>query len=156
MVWDDFGMWDRWFDEWDRMFPGFFRGGPQIGYKGKGSVPANREHFRPALADVYETEGSVIACFELPGAKKEDIDVSISDGMIEVKVESGFEKQHEDKDKGTRAYERRSSQFYQRVMLPDYAVADKAEANYKNGVLRIEVPKREKQHQDKKRKIQIR
>ena len=105
---------------------------------------------RIPVADVVETESSVIATFELPGVEKENIQLNVTDDSIEVKVENKAEK--EIKDKGNYSYEMRSHSFYSALPLPAEVIAESADASYKNGILRVEIPKAKKQE---KKKIEI-
>ena len=109
-------------------------------------------NFRIPLSNIYETENSVIAAFEMPGVDKKDIELNITDTHIEVKVEKTTE--NEDKHKGIHRYESKSSQFYRALPLPVKADSEKASAEYKDGILRIEVPK-VKKIEDKKKRILI-
>ncbi len=89
--------------------------------------------------DVMETESSVIASFELPGVNKDEIDVTVTDRHVEVKVQSRQEK--ESKEEGRYSYARMSRQFYRAVPLPAEVKPEQAKATFQNGLLRIEVPK---------------
>ena len=107
---------------------------------------------RLPVANIYETESAVIAAFELPGAKKEDIELNITEGRIEVKVERKLEKKAEEKDGCS--YEMRSRSFYGALPLPSDVAAEQANAAYKDGILRVEIPKAKKQ--DSKKRIEVR
>ena len=106
---------------------------------------------RLPVADIYETENSVIAAFELPGVKKEDIELNITDDRVEVKVERKLEKTAEEKE--GYSYEMRSYSFYGALPLPLDVIAEQANAAYKDGILRVEIPKAKKQ--DLKKRIEI-
>lgn len=103
----------------------------------------------PAL-DVYEDKDNFVVNTELPGLKREDIDVSLQDGVL---VISGERKTEE---KRTEDEIRRQERFYgkfQRILtLPAPVAADKVKAQYKDGVLTITVPKAE---EAKPRKIDV-
>ena len=90
--------------------------------------------FRMPLTDVRETESKVIAYFELPGANKEDIDLSIIDRKIVVKVQK--------KSENEESYE--SSQFCRHILLPKNVIEEDATATYENGILKVEIPKLKK------------
>ena len=155
MFLDPFDELERMHREMDRLFSGF-GARPLIGYgKNKGKELAKWFDFRPAMSDCYETENSVIASFELPGANKDDIELNVTNDHIEVKIEKKAETKKEDKEKGYYAYEARASQFYKRIPLPADVDADKAKAEYKNGMLRVEIPKKQEAKKEKKRKIEI-
>jgi len=156
MFWDPFDELERTYREMDMGFSSFFGRRPLIEYgKKKGKELAKWFDFRPAVADCYETENSVVACFELPGTNKDDIELNVTDDYVEVKVQKKMEREQKDKEKGYYAYETRASQFYKRLPLPAEVMADKAKAEYKNGMLRVEIPKTDKAKKEKKRKIEI-
>jgi HSP20 family protein len=95
--------------------------------------------FRPAAANVYETETGVIAEFELPGVDKRDIAVNVTADEVEVRVERKEER--ESKQKRFYRHEARALSFYRKISLPVEIVPGKAKAAYRNGILRIEAPK---------------
>lgn len=105
---------------------------------------------RIPIADIVETESSVIATFELPGVEKENIQLNFMGDSMEVKVEKKAEEKAEGKD--SFAHQMRSQSFYSILPLPAEVVSESADAAYKNGILRVEIPKR----QEQKKKIEIR
>ncbi len=140
--------------EMDRLFSQAFDSRlPALEHSGSGRELASagdRGLFRLPRCDLRETESSIIAAFELPGVDKKDIELNITDDSIEVKVEKKEEKETEKKD--TYSYVRGERSFYRSIPLAQKVDASKAEAEYRDGMLRIEIPKKE---QDKKRKIEI-
>jgi|SRR3989338_1536578 len=106
---------------------------------------------RLPVADLYETESSVIAAFELPGVEKEEIQLDVTEDRIEVKVEQKAEKESEGKE--AHSYETKRNSFYGALPMPKGVVAENAEASYRNGILRIEIPKAKKQ--DSRKRIEI-
>ena len=60
--------------------------------QGRGKAIDKYRGFRIPVSDIRETESKVIATLELPGADKNDIDVNVTDNMVEVKVEKRAEK----------------------------------------------------------------
>lgn len=159
MFWDD-----EIFDEFKRMREELNRMASRInsslGHRmlshGKGSEKGKEldEHrkFRTPSADIQEKENKVIATFELPGADKEDIELNVTDNKVEVKVSKKAEK--ETKKKGAYSYSSFSQHFYRTLPLPAGVSAENADANYKNGVLTVEIPKL-KLEEKKKKKIDI-
>ena len=90
-------------------------------------------------ADVIDREEEVVVRVELPGFKKEDIDVSLNDASLTIKATSESESKDEDGD-----YYRReisSGHVSRTIGLPAEVVGDKAKARLKDGVLEITVPK---------------
>lgn len=139
--WDPFEEMRRLQDEMNRLARSLRGDAPLLGEKaskGKDIVPLH-DRFRVPVTDLYETDKSVVAQFELPGVDKKDIQLNVTDDAVEVKVEKKVES--EEKKKGFYRYESRSSQFYRRLPLPEGMDAAKAEASYKDGVLKVEVPK---------------
>jgi HSP20 family protein len=94
----------------------------------------------PAL-DVYEDKDNFVVKAELPGMKKEDIDVSLHDGALSL---SG-ERKNETKYENAEVYraERFVGRFQRTLSLPTPVAADKVKAQYKDGVLTVTLPKTE-------------
>jgi HSP20 family protein len=94
----------------------------------------------PAL-DVYEDKDNIYVRAELPGMKKEEIDLSLHDGTLSI---SG-ERKSEEKFKGAEVYraERFFGRFQRTVTLPTPVAADKVKAQYKDGILTVTLPKAE-------------
>lgn len=96
------------------------------------------EGWTPAL-DIYEDKDKYVAKAEMPGMKKEDIDVSLEGNTLTV---SGERKQEEEKKEGdTYRAERFFGRFQRSVTLPAAVDPNKIEATYKDGVLTVTVPK---------------
>ena len=92
----------------------------------------------PAL-DAFEDKDKYVVSLELPGLKKEDINVTVHDGVLTV---SGERKSEKDVKSGTvHRTERYYGKFSRSVSLPTAVKADKVGAAYKDGVLTVEVPK---------------
>ena len=94
----------------------------------------------PAL-DVYEEKDSFVVKFELPGMRKEDIEVSFHDGSLSISGERKSESKHEDAE--VYRAERYFGRFQRSVSLPATVNPDKVKAAYKDGVLTITLPKTE-------------
>jgi HSP20 family protein len=94
----------------------------------------------PAV-DVYETDQEVVLKAELPGVDPKDVDVRVEEGTLYLKGERKLEK--ETKEEGYQRVERCYGSFMRSFPLPAGVDADKATAEYKNGVLTLTLPKRE-------------
>jgi HSP20 family protein len=94
----------------------------------------------PAL-DVYEQKDHFIVKAELPGMKKEDIEVSFTDGSLSISGERKSETKHEDAE--VYRAERFFGRFQRTVTLPTPVAVDKTKASYKDGVLTVTLPKTE-------------
>ena len=91
--------------------------------------------------DMKESEDAYTVKLTMPGIDKNDIDISVSDGVLTVKGET---KEEEEDEKSTYLVrEHKHYSYYRSVRLPSEVVADKAEAEYKNGVLKLTLPKAE-------------
>lgn len=101
---------------------------------------ASQGSWAPPL-DFYEDKDGFVATTELPGMKKEDIAVSLEDGVLSI---SG-ERKTEETSKDAEVYrsERTFGRFLRTVALPSAVAADKVKASYKDGVLTIHLPKTE-------------
>ncbi len=89
--------------------------------------------------DMFDRQDRVIVKAELPGVNKEDIDVSVAGGVLTIKGERKPEEGVKDED--YYCCERYRGKFYRAIQLPTDVDTDKVEANYKNGVLEITLPK---------------
>lgn len=100
--------------------------------------------------DISETKDNLIIKAEIPGMKKDDIEISIHDSILTLKGEKKQEK--EEKDINYHRIERSYGSFYRSFTLPTSVKADKVKATYKEGVLNITLPKTE---EDKPKEIPI-
>ncbi len=92
----------------------------------------------PAM-DFSESDSAYTFTAELPGMDKDDIDVSVQDGML---VVSGEKRSELDETRDNiRHSERRYGQFQRAFSLPADAADSKVDAKYNNGVLEITVPR---------------
>jgi HSP20 family protein len=91
--------------------------------------------------DIKETDHDVQLKADLPGMKKEDIDISLDDDQLIIKGERKYEK--EEKDKDFVRIERSYGSFYRSFNIGVPVKADKIKASYKDGVLDIVIPKAE-------------
>jgi HSP20 family protein len=91
--------------------------------------------------DVHEDKDNVYVKAELPGMKKEDIEVSLHEGTLSLSGERQAESKHEGAD--VYRSERFFGRFQRTVALPAPVCTDKAKAQYKDGILRVTLPKTE-------------
>tara|TARA_B100000315_G_scaffold30301_1_gene25732 strand:+ start:275 stop:703 length:429 start_codon:yes stop_codon:yes gene_type:complete len=89
--------------------------------------------------DVTHEGDNVVVQASLPGVKPEDIDVTVEDGVLSIKAETGAES--EESNGGYLLRERRTGKFLRSLRLPDSVDADQAEPKYENGVLTVTFPK---------------
>jgi HSP20 family protein len=91
--------------------------------------------------DVYEEKDHFIVKAELPGMKKEAIEVSFYDGGLSISGERKSETNYEDAE--VYRAERFFGRFQRTVTLPTPVAVDKAKASYMDGVLTVTLPKTE-------------
>jgi HSP20 family protein len=100
--------------------------------------------------DIYENKDHIVLEAELPGMKREDFDLSVENNIITLRGERQFEKK-EETDNYHRV-ERAYGTFTRSFTLPNTVSGEGATADYRNGVLRVVLPKRE---ETKARRIEI-
>jgi len=95
--------------------------------------------------DLSETDGELQIAVEMPGLKPEEIDIDVSGNTVRISGEHKEEKKEEKEEKGRRYHriERRSGSFFRTVELPCSVEEDKVAAEYKDGVLKVTLPKAE-------------
>jgi HSP20 family protein len=136
--WRPFGDLERWPSLWEDLLPGrarlldeLFREWPRA---------RRAEAFLPAV-DVAENDAQYTITVELPGAKKDDVHVELREGMLVIHGEKKSERE-EKKDRG-RYLERSYGSFSRSFSLPADADADRLVASFKDGVLKITLPRTE-------------
>ena len=126
----------------DRLWDSFFEGG--LTKRGE-----ERGGWLPSL-DVSETKNELVVKAEVPGMDAKDIDISLSDGVLTIKGEKKQEK--EEKEADYHLVERSYGSFVRSVRLPKEVQGDKISASYKDGILKVALPKSE---EAKKKEIKI-
>ena len=121
------------FDSFQQLVDNFFG-------RSSGGFPAfANEGFNMPATDISENDTEYTISAELPGIKKEDIDVSLHDGVLSIEAHSKSE--HEEKgDKQIRS-ERRYGKFVRRFTLGDNADESAVQAKFEDGVLKLVVKK---------------
>jgi HSP20 family protein len=93
------------------------------------------------VVDTMEDDKEYTVKAELPGIDKEDVKVSVEGGVLSIAGERKADK--EEKSKKYHRIERSYGSFVRSFTLPEGAASDKITAEFKNGVLRVHVPKNE-------------
>ena len=94
----------------------------------------------PAV-DMYQTDNEVVVKAALPGMKAEDVQLNVTGEVLTIKGE--IKQKEEVKEKAYHLREQRWGMFERSVILPTEVVADKAKADFENGILTIAIPKAE-------------
>ncbi|MFC5192639.1 Hsp20/alpha crystallin family protein [Algoriphagus aquatilis] len=105
------------------------------------SMSAALKQFTPAV-DIAEDEKSYSLHLAVPGVKKSDFKISLVDGKLTVSGERKMEEKREGKT--YHGLETQYGSFSRSFFLPEDVLTDQIEASYENGVLILNLPKREK------------
>ena len=120
-----------------------FKPGADADLPAKGEV--DDEFYRPSHGwamlggDVFEDDKRVVIRLEIPGMEKKDLDIEVQGDVVVVRGEKRFER--ESSEGRYRVLQCAYGNFRRIVPLPAPVLTDQAKANYRNGVLRIELPK---------------
>ena len=93
----------------------------------------------PAL-DLYQNNDNVVAVVELPGMRREDIEISLHDGTLTISGERSRETSNGEKAERTERY---IGKFRRSITLPVRVDANKVSASYQDGILTVTLPKAE-------------
>lgn len=128
-------------DEMNRLFMNNLSRGSEEGFRSGSWNPS---------VDIFENKENLVLEAELPGMKREDVDVSIENSVLTIRGERKFEKR--DEGDSYHRVERSYGSFTRSFTLPQTVTAEGATADFTNGVLRVQLPKRA---ETKARKIEI-
>jgi HSP20 family protein len=90
---------------------------------------------------MYQTNDEVVVKAAVPGLKADDVQINVTGDTLFIKGEA--KQEEEKKDKTYHIREQRWGSFERSVMLPTNVIADKAKAEFENGILTITLPKAE-------------
>ena len=136
------GDFDRMRSEMDRIWDSFFQGRPRIRGEEEGE-------WLPAL-DMAETANELVVKAEIPGLDPKEVNISLSDRVLTIKGEKKQER--EEKEEDYHLIERSYGAFARSIQLPSEVNSEKITASYKDGVLKIILPKSE---EAKKKEVRI-
>ncbi len=94
----------------------------------------------PAI-DMYQTDDEIVVKASLPGVKADEVQINITGEILTIKGET--KQVEEKKDKAWHMREQRWGTFERAIALPTEVTADKAKAEFENGILTITLPKAE-------------
>ena len=130
--WDPFREFSTLQDRMNRLFR------ESYGPEGRDEALATSQ-FAPPV-DVYEDEHTVTLKVEVPGIDEKDIEVRVENNVLTVHGERKFEK--EEKEENFRRVERQYGSFTRTFTLPPTVDAEKVQADYDKGILKIALPKK--------------
>jgi HSP20 family molecular chaperone IbpA len=118
-------------------------------FPSQASLPALKQ----PRVDVLDLGDGLQVVADMPGVRKEDIEINVTPERVEISAESSTETERKDEDY---TYRERGYASYRRMLdLPADVLPDKAEASFKNGVLEVTLPKKEPTEVEKKTRVQI-
>jgi len=117
-------------DTMDRMLENYF-----------GRSPKAFEGYDVIDLDLYQTDNDVVIEASIPGIDPDDINISVAGEVLTIKGE--VKQETESKEADYHIKERRYGSFSRSISLPTQVVADKANAEFKNGILKLTLPKAE-------------
>ncbi|SJK99585.1 uncharacterized protein ARMOST_02893 [Armillaria ostoyae] len=126
------------FYNFDRLLDAF--GSRPIGQQLTAPNDPTTSVFRPKM-DLHEdaTKNSVTATFELPGLKKEDVQIDVHDGRLTVSGEVKTSSEHE--EEGYAVRERKYGKFSRMLRLPQGVKEEEIKASFESGLLTVTFPK---------------
>jgi HSP20 family molecular chaperone IbpA len=118
-------------------------------FPSQASLPALKQ----PRVDVLDLGDALQVVADMPGVRKEDIEINLTPELVEISAESSTETERKEEEY---TYRERGYASYRRMLdLPADVLPDKAEASFKNGVLEITLPKKEPTEVEKKTRVQI-
>jgi HSP20 family protein len=89
--------------------------------------------------DMYQTDNEIVVKAAIPGVKTDDVQINVTGEMLTIKGE--FKEKDEVKERAYHLREQRWGVFERTLALPTDVIADKAKAEFENGILTITLPK---------------
>ena len=120
-------------EEMDRLFDDFGMGRSLM--PSFAGFPATSRGAWAPQVEVFQRENQFVVRAELPGLSKDDVQVEIAEDAINIQGERKEER--EDRREGYYHSERSYGSFFRSIPLPEGAIADSAQATFRNGVLEV-------------------
>ncbi len=105
---------------------------------------------RTLLMDIYEEDDNVVAEVEMPGMEPEDVNVEFKGNILKVEAQRKEKREEKDEERGYYCKELSQGYYRRAVSLPVEVEDEKAQAEMRDGVLRIVVPKAEEEKLEEK------
>jgi HSP20 family protein len=103
----------------------------------RGGPSAELQTWAPSI-DIRQCNGTLEVAAELPGLKKEDVKVEVTDDSLVIEGER--KQEHKEDHEGYHRWERSYGRFYRAIPLPEGAKTEQVKAELKDGVLRVSIP----------------
>ena len=98
---------------------------------------------RSPLLDIKDEGDKLKIIAELPGIKKQDLDIDLTANQLTLKAKADVKKEEKSKKKGYYSKERKFNSFFRSIKLPEEIIPDKTRAEFKNGVLELHLKKKQ-------------
>jgi len=130
------------FDEMERLFNEMSRGLMRPfggGWPDFGSLPSAPFEGRQPKVDLIDREDEIVLKAELPGVKKEDLEVTMGDNTVTIRASTS----HEEKDENGDYYRKEITrgEFVRTIPIPETIDESKVSASFKDGILELKMPK---------------
>ena len=105
--------------------------------------------------DVRETDSGYEVDIDLPGFKKDEIDVQLDNGYLSISAAKGLDKEEKDKDGIYITKQRYAGSMSRSFYVGDAITEDDIKAKYESGILRLSIPKKEAKQVETTKRIAI-
>ena len=105
---------------------------------------AEREFFKPVALEVKDTKDGFVVCAEVPGFEAKDLYIQVDGSRLVIQGKQESTHEQKERDGTTIFTDCKSKQIYRVIELPAPVQAERAQAELKNGVLELKLPKAEK------------
>jgi HSP20 family protein len=101
----------------------------------------NDSHWSMPAVDMYQTDNEIVVKAAIPGVKTDEVQINVTGEVLTIKGE--VKEKEETQEKAYHLREQRWGMFERTIALPTDVIADKAKAEFENGILTITLPKAE-------------
>lgn len=115
--------------------------------------PVALSEFKTPSTDIADCDDKYEVCAEMPGIPKNDINIEVTPNSIEISAE--HQESEEEKKKNWLRHERSSMSYYRIFDLPEEIKSDNVEAEFKDGILTVMLPKVKPRPEYKSKKVNI-
>lgn len=123
------------FEEMERLFEGFFpRLRPQ-----RDEWPLMSVEMRVPRVDIVDKDEEILVCAEMPGVDKKDLEISLTEDMLTIK--GGTHRENKEENGNYYRSEISNGMFARTITLPGSVNPDKVKSEFKDGVLKLALPK---------------
>src|SRR5579872_5168199 len=104
-------------------------------------LAAERELFKPLSLEVKDTKDAFIISANVPGFEAKDLEIQVDGSRLILQGKHAASHEEKEKDGATLYTERKAQEMYRMVHLPAPVVVERAQADLKNGILEVKLPK---------------